>query len=712
MSGISSTLSISKTAISAQQAGLAVTGQNIANVNNPDYSVQNADQKSMRPALYAGFLFGTGVDVSQIQQNVDKLLEQRLTGLISEQASFGEQESYMRILEGFFNPNSETSISTVMTEFWNAWHDLSDNPLGSSERVAVFESGEKLASRFESTILDMQDLAQDINADIEAAVGRVNAISEQIAVLNQQIMASEINRTANDLRDQRHRLVDELGELIDIDSFERPDGTIIVNIASSYTIVNGVDSYDLDMVDQEIVWATATGTGKAITDDIVDGQVGGLLEMRDETIPKYITELNELAREMIWAINYQHSQGVGLEYFKDPVTGDYATDDSRWLTSFEFGDKIDFSKEFTMWIEDKTTSDTQYVKSSIDMGISEARITNWDGMTPGGVQSIYKLTVVDEGVLGDNEVIESDGDGLAIVHGSTVDAQSALAAGIAAQTIYVYNGPDGTHVIEVDNNGGETKQSAASIAQALNEAGGVQAFASETHLAFDLTGGFVNAEDGDTIKFSLFVDGLLQEQSFIRDSNLGTMDEQFEEALLAVAATVNGINENDDLYAEGLTIVSSSGATLGVQDFEVQDNTGIRLDAFNFNPGDTVSFNVETMQGILQQSSQTVTLTLDGGIDTTDQAALSEAFSQALSAQLGGGPVTVEHDPYTNSVILRSTTGTDIRLIDNGGAIGGSIDITALSGSVADGANVDNVLDFTGVGDVARFNTVSLDADS
>ncbi|MCP3899839.1 MAG: flagellar hook-associated protein FlgK, partial [Desulfobacteraceae bacterium] len=56
MSGIGSTLSIAKTAIAAQQYGLNVTGQNIANVNNPDYSVQNAQQKSMKPALYGGFL--------------------------------------------------------------------------------------------------------------------------------------------------------------------------------------------------------------------------------------------------------------------------------------------------------------------------------------------------------------------------------------------------------------------------------------------------------------------------------------------------------------------------------------------------------------------------------------------------------------------------------------------------------------------------------
>lgn len=706
MSGISSTLSISKTAISAQQKGLAVTGQNIANVNNPDYSVQNADQQNMRPSLYAGFLFGTGVEVSTIQQNVDKLLEQRLTNATSAQASFDEQESYIRILEGFFDPNSETSISSVLTEFWNSWHDLSDNPMGSSERVAVYESGEKLASRFETTMLDMQDLSQDINTDIIAAVDQVNALSRQIAELNQEILSAEIHRTANDFRDQRHRLVDELGEIISIDTFERPDGSIIVNVASAFTIVSGVDHYDLKMVEDEIVWDPDIGMKKVVTDDISAGRLGGLLEMRDEIIPKYMAEMDELAREMIWGINYQHSQGAGLEYFKDPVIGDYATDSSRWLTGYEFGDKIDFSKDFTLWIEDKTTSDTQYTRSSVDMGVSEARITNWQGMAPGSAQSIYRLTVVEEGMLGDSQVIESDGDGLAVIHGSTVDGAAALAGAIARQTIYVYDGPDGTGVVEVDNNGGDAKQSAASIAGALNDIAGVTAYASEVNLSVAATvpgliDGIVSAEDGDTVVYSLYVDGLVQEQRFIRDSSLGTLQEQFEESLLAVAEAVNTINEDEDLSASGLTITSSSGRTLGIQDFAVQDNTGVLLDNFNFATNTTVEFTVDSIQGAFVQESETVTVDLTN-VDTTDQSAVSEAFGNALTNQLDGTVFTVAHDPFTGSVILRTTDGTDIQLTDAGPNIGGAMAVTELGATTHPVG--DNTLSFTGAGDTERFN--------
>ncbi len=716
MTGITSTLSITKTAIAAQQAGLNITGQNIANVNNPDYSRQSAEQYAMKPALYGGFLFGTGVDTFQIQQSVDKLLEQRLTDEKSTQSSFEEQESYMRVLEGFFDENSETSINTVLTEFWNSWHDLSDNPEGSSERVAIFEAGKKLASRFETAVLDMDSLSMDMTYDISAAVGQINALAEQIADLNQEVISSEINRTANDQRDQRNRLLDELGELVNIDTFEQPDGAVIVNVANAYTIISGVDTNPVSMVEGEVAWESSSSGDLIISDKITGGKIGGLLEMRDSVVPKYQAEIDELAREMIWALNYQHSQGAGLEYFQDPVTGEYATDDSRWLTSYEFGDKIDFDQDFTMWVEDNTTSTAEYTKTTVDMGVSEASITNWQGTAPAGTQSIYRLTVVDEAVLGDKQVSEADGDGLATVMGSTADAASALNSALSEQTLSVYNGPSGTEVVNISDIGGDAKRSAYSIAQALNNIEGVSASASETSASFDIVGAgptlLPNAQDGDEVQFTLYVDGILHQQSFTVDSSTGSLQEQFEDALLAAADAVNVIHQDQDLYADGLTITSTGGRTLGVQDFEVIDNAGVRLDAFNnFNEDDTISFWVDSSGPPATATEISVDLT---GVDTTDQAQMAQVFGDALASSLSTQPLTVETDPSSNSVILRTTDGSNITLRDAGNDSGddATFNIAPLSGTTSDIGNVDDILDFTALAnDTATFNSTTSAGD-
>jgi len=718
MSGLTSTLSIAKTAIAAQQYGINITGQNIANVNNPDYSTQEADQINRTPAPYAGFLFGTGVDMLQIQQNVDQLLENRLTGEISTQAFYDEQEAYMRILEGFFDEDTENSISTVMSEFWGSWHDLSNNPEGASERVAVLETGAKLAESFESTINSMVSVTQDITRDIESAVVKINSLSSQIADLNMQVASSENNRTNNDIRDQRNRLIDELGELINITTFEGSDGSVTVNAVGNYTLVSGPETYQLKLQGKEVAWEGSGGSSVVISEKINGGRIGGMLVLRDEVIPKYQAEVDELARQMIWTMNYQHSQGAGLTYLDEPVTGTYTTDDSHWLTSYGFGEKIDFSKDFTMWIEDSTAAAAEYTKIQMDMSLSEAAISNWQGSSPGAVESIYKLTVLDDAVLGDKEVSEADGDGLGRVWGlgtsSGTQVSAILDRAIADQTLTIYNGPSGTQVIKVQDIGGDAKRSAASIAEALNQVAGVEAYASETSATLN-PAGIVNAQDGDEIRFSFYVDGYLQEHSFIRDSSTGSVQEQFEDALLEVVDAVNNAHEDQDLSVDGQTITSLSGKTLGLQDFEVVDNAGISFTGFsNFNSGDSVTFTVDSMAGTAAATTTSVTVDLTD-VDTNDQAAMAQAVAEALSDALEGEPFVVVQDTSINGVVLRTTDGSDIRIRDAGNDSGdnASITLTSLAGSTADAGNVDSVLDFTAAAnDTARFNANTTSGDS
>ncbi|RLC00748.1 MAG: flagellar hook-associated protein FlgK, partial [Deltaproteobacteria bacterium] len=713
MAGIGSTLSIAKTAIAAQQHGLAVTGNNIANVNNPDYSLQNAEQFNRRPALYAGFLFGTGVNTSQIKQSVDSFLENRLTDEKSTLAAFEETEAYMNILEGYFDENSDASITSIMVEFWNSWHDLSDNPLGSSERVAVYEKGRNFVTRLNKADSDLANITTDINNEIHGTLDQINSFSSQIAALNVQITGLEANRSANDLRDQRNALLDKLGMLINIDTFDQTNGSIIVNAANGSTLVNGVDYYHLTKADDRIMWQGSYGADMDITDKISGGKLAGWLEMRDEIIPKFSNELDVLAREMIWAMNYQHSQGAGLEYFTGSITGNYETDQSGLFANYAFGDKIDYTQDFTMWMQDNSTVDTRYTRTQIDMGISGAEISNWRGITPGQIQYRYKLTVMDSAILGDKEVIETDGINLAEVWSSPVDLAAALDSAIAEQTITVNDGPSGTQVIEIKDTGGDAKRSAASIAEALSKIDGVDAYASELSAAFDVSG-IADAEDGDEVQFSLYVEGLVYDQRFTVDSDLGTLPEQFENALRDAANSINDIKADQDLFTSGLTITSSSGRTLGIQDFEVLDNAGVQLDNFsNFNAGDTLTFTIESNGfGASGATATDISIVLPSNIDVSDQAELTTAFYDELVSALAGEPFSVEHDPSTNSIILRTTDGSDltVRDGDNTSGPGASLNITALSGTVQ--FPVTNAFSFDGLGGFDTYNADTLSADT
>ncbi len=712
MAGITSTLNIAKLAIAAQQYGLNVSGHNIANVNNPDFARQNADHVSTTPAMLGGFLFGTGVNVHQVEQTVDQLLENRLTDEIATQAAFTEAESYMKIIEGFFDENSDTSMNSLLSDYWNAWHDLSDNPLGSSERVQVYEKGIKLAERFNDVSQDLDQVSTDITSEISSTVISINAITSQIADLNREIIGQELNRTANDLRDHRNGLIDELGKLINLDIITQSSGAIIVNAANGATIVNGVDSYNLSVNGGEVFWQGSYGSTREISDDISGGKLSGWLDIRDEIIPKYRGQIDELSRDMIWAVNYQHSQGAGLEYFKDSITGHYSVDESGWLTSYEFGDKLDFTQDFTIWTEDTSTVDTIYNKTVIDMGVSDATISNWQGMAPGSNQVRYKLTVVDDAQIGNQIVTQTNGDRLAEIWATTSGgASTALDSVLSDQTLTVYGSATGTHTIEIKDVGGDAKRSAASIAEELNKIGGISAFASKNEAEFDISG-ISSAEDGDEVQFSLYVDGQVFDRSFVVDSTTGTLAEQFEDELVAAAVAVNDVNSDNDLYADGLKITSDKGATLGVQDFEVQDNAGVRLSNFNnFDLDDTVSFLITT-DGI-PTTSTTISVDLDSISDVSDQTQMSTVFYNAISAALSAKPISVVRETSSDSIVLRTTDGSNITLRDAGFDSGNDATIALAELSGTSSAVGNTSLQFTALAnDIETFNSLTTSGDT
>ncbi|MBI9087709.1 MAG: flagellar hook-associated protein FlgK [Desulfobacterium sp.] len=642
MAGISSTLNIAQGAIAAQQYSLNVTGHNIANVNNPNYSLQEADHRANKPALYSGFLFGTGVGVDQIKQRVDQLLENRLTDAKSSQAAFGEAEAYLKIVESYFDESSETSINSLTSNFWNSWQNLSINPLGASERVAVFDNASNLSERYNSVNSDLMRLTKDLNNEISSSLGQVNSITRQIADMNREITGLELQRSANDQRDQRNGLVDQLADILDIETFEQSNGAIIINVANGFSLVNGVDNYEVSLGENQVMWQGSYGSKIDITDKIQGGKLGGWLDIRDEVIPKYQSDLDVLAENMIWAMNYQHSQGSGLNYSSEPVTGTYGSDPSRLLSSLPFGDRIDYTKDFKLWIKDQSGTSAAYRSAQVDMGISEAKVSAWEGTALASNQARYKMTVVEGSTVGNREVAEFDGSGLGTVQtGASVSA--ALGGSIANQTLTVYGSPVGTQKINVKDNGGDAFRSAASISDALNKISGVKAHASETSATFGGAGLDVGLPpapapyaDGDVVKYTLVVDGIEQEQTFTVDSTVGSFQKQFEDSLDNAAETINTTNSDNDFSASGLTVTSSSGKNIGVQGLEIAGPGG----------GETITFEgaVVGETGAANEAAVitgTVTILHDPGM----------SFSSSVSGP-GNGEVFASGNAVSGSSIV------------------------------------------------------------
>ena len=326
MSGIGMVLNIATTALNAQQYGLGVTGQNIANVNTEGYSRQNPVLVAKQPLMYGGLLMGRGVDTEQVSRSSDQLIENKLMQEKSNMLSSSEMEKYMQVLEGYFNENSGNSISTMLSDFWNRWYDISNNPSGTSERNSLYEQSALLSEQFNALSTDLIQIDADLTGAVNSGVEAINKITREIAQTNDQIVSMEANSVANDLRDKRNSLVSELNEYMDVKAFEQSNGSLTIVGAKGCTLVQGNSSYDLEMGGangDRVTWQDSAGSYVDITNYLSNGKLGGWLDMRDEILAKYKLDLDALAKEVIWSVNQQHSQGVGLEGFST-VTGNYA----------------------------------------------------------------------------------------------------------------------------------------------------------------------------------------------------------------------------------------------------------------------------------------------------------------------------------------------------------------------------------------------------
>ncbi len=447
MIGINATLDIAKQAIQANQYGLNVTGQNIANVDNPNYSRQLMELNSGGSLKVGGLVFGTGVDVTQIASSVDSLLQSWMNNEQSTASAYDKKSGNLNYVQDIFNLDTDSSLDSLFSDFWNSWSKLSNVPDGSSERAGVLESGNAIVQQFNDMSDGLNNLSSDVNNRIDVAVDSINGITAQIDKLNKSIVSIEAQQgaVANDLRDERTALVSKLSGLLDITTYEQSDGSLLVTAArGSAILVGSGGTRELSTGDGGRIMWESSGGPVDISDQISGGSLGGWLDIRDEVIPEYQSELDSLARAFMWNVNYQHSQGVGLNYFSDAVTGSSATDASagNQLDSLDFFNNVDPSGTFSTWIHDSSTD------TNTKVGIDFSSYGIGASSTMQDLADAFNQALTDQGATGVTATVNADGDQIIFTPDSSNyqfafgEDDSGLAAALGVNTFFTGSGAD------------------------------------------------------------------------------------------------------------------------------------------------------------------------------------------------------------------------------------------------------------------------------
>jgi flagellar hook-associated protein 1 FlgK len=334
MSGISFVLNLARGALSAQQQGIAVTAHNIANVNTPGYTRRRANFENLTSEINSRIKLGYGVVVDSVSQYYDRFITQNLQQKESVLGETEAKKSTLSYIQNLFNDQAGNGLSQVLSEFWNGWQDLANNPSGIPERTALLQKAEALTERFHTIRSDLTRVQNEVGNSLGASLNDLNKWTGMVAELNQKIVSSEsIGTAANDLRDQRNEILKKISGLIEGNSFENGDGSVTFVTTNGLLLVDRAQSWKLSQNGSDIFWNEVPSD---VSNRLQGGKIGGLLDLRDETLPQYAANLDELAGTLIKEVNDLHFAGFNLNgagqiYFFEnfqtppnvPNTGDY-----------------------------------------------------------------------------------------------------------------------------------------------------------------------------------------------------------------------------------------------------------------------------------------------------------------------------------------------------------------------------------------------------
>lgn len=325
---------IATTGLFAARAGLEITSHNTANVATPGYSRQYIKQRAGIPLdRYSGVgQVGTGTTVYGIGQHRDVYLDHKYWPQNSTLGEYSQKSSQLSLMEVSLSELSKTSLTNNVNDFFKSMSDLAFTADSLEYRTAVINTADTLVTNIKNHATKLRQQQIDLNEDAYSLVERINSIGTQLASINEQIYKYEIDgNTANELRDQRALLIDELSKYANVEVKEYSDGTGR-ELGNKYVVLlNGSEFVDhnssrkLECVrrqklmhpnDPPGLYDIKWQNGDPLNLKTLTGELKGILDLRDgdsgavangggnyKGIPYYINKLNEFVRGIACAMN-------------------------------------------------------------------------------------------------------------------------------------------------------------------------------------------------------------------------------------------------------------------------------------------------------------------------------------------------------------------------------------------------------------------------
>ncbi|MFW0697712.1 flagellar hook-associated protein FlgK [Pantoea sp. R13S299] len=326
---MSSIINSAMSGLSAAQAALSTTSNNISNYTVAGYSRQTTVLAQANSTLQGNSYYGNGVNITGVQREYDAFIATQLRGSSANYSAVNTQHSQISNIDDLLS-TSTTSLSTSLQGFFTNLQNVVSNANDPSARQSMLSNAQGLVSQFQTSAQYLNNMQNSVNADVGSSIKQVNTITSQIADLNKQIgkLSTANGATPNDLLDKRDQLVNTLNNVVGV-TVSQQDGGYTVAMANGLTLVNGDKSHDLvampsssDPTRTTIGYVDKQAGNVEIPEKLITtGSLGGLLAFRTQDLDLAQNQLGQLAAAFTTSFNDVHKQGFdsngnqGVDFF-------------------------------------------------------------------------------------------------------------------------------------------------------------------------------------------------------------------------------------------------------------------------------------------------------------------------------------------------------------------------------------------------------------
>jgi len=322
--GLFQVLNMASRAMQTQQAGIEVAGQNLSNVNNPNYSRQVLDISTSEAVPTDVGIEGTGVQATGVEQVVNQAVNAQIQNENSVSSYWQTQQQFLGFAQADLsqqvsggNSGSTTAgqgIAGSLSDFFNELQTFSTEPSSLSERQVLLAKAGTLASQFNQISGQLSTLQTQVNSSLQTDVTNANQLLSDIASLNNQIATTKVNAGSepNDLLDLREQKIESLANLVNINVSPQSNGDVNISIGGVQMVDGAAVADTMQTYDagggQILVKAATAGTDLTLT----GGSIAGEIDVRDGALGSLSSGIDTLASQLITSVNAAHATGYSL----------------------------------------------------------------------------------------------------------------------------------------------------------------------------------------------------------------------------------------------------------------------------------------------------------------------------------------------------------------------------------------------------------------